>query len=93
MPVVEVVVEEEVVVVEAEENLLFAASMFTVGAMADAPIVELPVVVNSKVIRMQPLLKIKWEAALLTAPLEMSSLQPLDELLLLSYDEGEPKYT
>ena len=86
-----VAVTEEEAVVEAEENLSFVATMFTVGAMADAPIAELPVVVNLKVIRMQPLLKTKWEVALLTAQLEMS-LKPLDGLLLLSYDEGEPKY-
>ena len=92
MPAVEVVaVAEEEAVAEVEENLLFAATMFTVGAMADPPIAELPVVVNSKVIRMQPPNRTRWEAALLTAQLEMS-LQPLDGLLLLSYDEEEPKH-
>ena len=86
-----VAVADEEVVVEAEENLLFATTMFTVGAMVDAPIAESHVVVNSKVIRMQPLLKTKCEAALLTAQLGML-LQPLDGLLLLLHDEGEPKY-
>ena len=86
-----VAVADEEVVVEAEENLSFVATTFTVGAMVDAPIAELPVVVNLEVIRMQPLFRKRCEAALLTAKLEMS-LQPLDGLLLLVYDKEEPTY-
>ena len=83
---------EEVVVEEAEEYLLFAATTSTVGAMAAAPIAEFLVVASSKVTRMQPHSKTKWEEALLTVLLAVSP-QPLDGFLLMPHDEEEPKYT